>query len=207
MPRTPPRFRLTPPRSAPRCQPPRRPCPAPPCPGAAPRCAPLRFVPPVGCPGFGFDRCLWYFPVMLCMTMVWKGTNKRRTIGQEPRRRALLVPLINCSPTGRQPLVVFPDPVLKGFPVFVPPETCPGLLSTVPWGARWTVFSWAHRPAAVLGASTCRHPTPHRPAAPHPRRLPRSCARPPVVYPGFGFDKFGRKPERSCCTARITLRL
>ena len=69
----------------------------------------------------------------------------------------------------------------------------------------WRVPPRAHRPAAALGASTHRHPnpphpTPRRGAARHgapasSHRPPRRCAPPrpvpPVVCPGFGFDRCG----------------
>ena len=99
-----------------------------------------------------------------------------------------------------------PHPVYIGFPLPVPPRRCPGWLSSVPWKTNWTVFSWAHRPAAVLGASTRRHPiplhrAPPRPAPPRPRRPPRRCAPPrfvlPVVCPGFGIDRYLYAPTRT----------
>ena len=77
-------------------------------------------------------------------------------------------PLVNHSSNGRQPPVVFFDRVCMGFTLFALPKKCLGRLSSVPWGARRTVFSWAHRPAAVLGASTRRHPIPPRRATPAP---------------------------------------
>ena len=112
-------------------------------------------------------------------------------------------PVANRLSTARQPVVNFSlvprSCFYMGFPCFVPPKNCPGQLFSVPWRARWTVVSLAHRPAAVLGASTRRHPTPPcrappRPAALRTRRPPRRCAPPrpvpPVICSGFGFDRF-----------------
>ena len=101
-------------------------------------------------------------------------TKRRRSTGQQLGAKNARgpgdKPVINRSSTGR----CVRCPVYRGFPFFVPPKRRPGWLSSVPWVARWTVFSWAHRPAAVLGASTRRHPIPlHR--APPRRRRRRHC--------------------------------
>ena len=55
----------------------------------------------------------------------------------------------------------------------MPPEIRPGLFSSVLSGTRWMVFSWAHHPATILGASTNRHPIPPC-RAPPPRRPARA---------------------------------
>ena len=107
------------------------------------------------------------------------------------------------SSTTRQPLVVFLDSVYKGFPSFVAPNKRPSHLFSVPWNARWTGVSLAHRPAAVPSRPASPCPTPPHPAPPYPPRpalpgpappcpsppAPLRRLVPPVVCPGFGSDK------------------
>ena len=53
----------------------------------------------------------------------------------------------------------------------------------VPWDARWTVVSWAHRPAAVPACAALHRPAPPRPAFPCLQRLPHHCTLPRPVLP------------------------
>ena len=84
------------------------------------------------------------------------------------------LPTSNRSSTAR----CAPRSGLHGISIVRPSAESSRTVVFVPWGATATVFSWAHRPAAVLGASA-RHPIPPRRCAPpHPVPL--------VVCPGFG---------------------
>ena len=80
-----------------------------------------------------------------------------------------------------------------GFCLFVLPETRSGGLSSIVSRVRGTVVSWANWP---VGVPFCLS----RPAPPSCRAPPRPD--PPVVYPGFGFDKCSciRKNVHNSCS-------
>ena len=111
----------------------------------------------------------------------------QRQIGVGPQvssqeRTAAVVPLINRSSTGYR---VPPFGLNKIYFVRASAETSRRVVFGA-LGAKLTIVSWAHRPAAVPSrhAPPCRDPP--RPALPAPLALP--CLASPVVCPGFGFD-------------------
>ena len=108
-----------------------------------------------------------------------KGLQRQIGVGtlvSSQERRALLVPLINRGSTAR----FVPPSVYIGFPLFVLPKRRSGQLSSIAWRARGTFVSWANRPVGV------RLPVPALPRRAPPRPDP------PVVCPGFGFDRLGK---------------
>ena len=184
---------------------------------ASPRPAPLRPNPPCAaptrphpagpCPArwllFGFwihhVFCLKsWFKYLPGYALHIKSLQKQKGAGplvSSQERRMLAAPRIKRSSTARHMSVLFLDPMCTRFALSVPPTGRPGRLSMVSWRARWTVFSLAHDPAAALGASTRRHPTPPRRALPRP--APPAPTVRLVVYQSFRFDKF-RIPEFLC---------
>ena len=82
------------------------------------------------------------------MKKVYKNKGVGPLASSQERRTPTGSP-INRSSTSRQPLAVFFDPVYIGSSLFVIVKKRPARRSSVPWKARWTVFSCAHRPAAV----------------------------------------------------------
>ena len=109
------------------------------------------------------------------------------TLVSSKERRALLVPRINRGQTADEPRFKWwstagfvPPLIYIGFPLFVLAKSRSEQLFTVPWRAIGTVGSRADR---NVGTLFC-------PASP---RLAVRCAPcrpdPPVVCPGFGFDR------------------
>ena len=68
--------------------------------------------------------------------------------------------LINRLQTTCQPLILFPHSVYIRFPLFVLLERRSGDVSSMPWGVRGSLVSWANCSVGVL---SCPRP---RPAAP-----------------------------------------
>ena len=93
----------------------------------------------------------------------WKSLQRQIgvvTLVSSQEQRALLVPVISRSSTGR----FVPATVYIRIPLFVLPKRCSGDLSSMPWRARGTVVSCANK---RVGVPCCRA----RPAQP-PRRAP-----------------------------------
>ena len=86
---------------------------------------------------------------------------KRRYIGQQPRTKSSHRPGDKALINRRSTANFVPPSVYIGFPLFVLPRRRWGQLSTMPWGAKGSVVSWANRP---VGVRSC--PVPLRPAAP-----------------------------------------
>ena len=107
-----------------------------------------------------------------------KGSQRQKSIGplvSSQERRAAVVSLINRLSTARQPLVVFLDSVYIGCYLSVLPKKRPGRSSPVPWGSKWTIVLWAHRPASPRPVPPCPDPprlAPPRPAPPRPSAPP-----------------------------------
>ena len=110
-----------------------------------------------------------------------KKTKRRRSTGRQPGTKSASrpgdKPLTNRLKTACQPLVWFPHSVYIGFCLFVLLERRSGDVSSMPWGVRGALVSWAN---CCVGAVL---PGP----APPPRRAPRPD--PPEVCTGFGLDK------------------
>ena len=162
-------------------------CPARPRP-AAPPCAPTRLA--RGMSGFWarqfFEQCL----AKCCRCSfrnAWvpghalhaRGLQGQKGDGplvssQERRaaRRPTYQPRANCLSNAS----FFPPPLYIGFRLFVLLGGRSKHLSTMPWGVRGTVVSSAK---CSVGIPSC--PAPPRRAPPRPD--------PPVVCPGFGFEK------------------
>ena len=152
--------------------------PTQPRPRSPPRRAPPRPDRPVVCPGFGFDR-FRLFVLLPGHALHEKGLQRQKGDGplvSSQEQRALLVPLMNRLSTAD----FVPLSVYIGFRLYVLLERRSGDLSSIDalGGAR---------EACLLGEQFCWHPILPDPTSP-PRRAPRHD--PPVVCPGFGFDKW-----------------
>ena len=118
------------------------------------------------------------------MKKVHKDKKKRRRFtgpqpGTKSGRRPADKPLINRLSTACQPVIVFLHRFYIGFPLFVLPKNRSRQLSSMPQKPHRTAVFWANRP---VGYPSYRTAAPlHRRAPPRPD--------PPVVCPGFGFDR------------------
>ena len=108
-------------------------------------------------------------------------TKRRRYTGQQPGTKSASrpadKPVVNRGSTAG----FFPPSVYIGFRLFVLLERRRSDVSSMPWRVRWTFVSWAN---SSVGTQSCSTP-------PGRRRAPRPD--PPVVCPGFGFDRYRRQ--------------
>ena len=99
-----------------------------------------------------------------------KGSQRQNGVGPlvgSQKRRALLVLVTNRLQTACQPLTLFLHSVYIGFRFFVLLEKRSGDVSSMPWGVRGTLVSWAY---CSVGVPSCPAP-PRRPAVrPDPTR-------------------------------------
>ena len=99
-----------------------------------------------------------------------KGLQRQKGIGPlvgSQERRALLAPVLNRSQTACQPLILFSHSVEMEFCLFVLLERRSGDVSSMPWGVRGTLVSWAY---SSVGVPSCPAP-PRCPAVrPDPTR-------------------------------------
>ena len=113
-------------------------------------------------------RRAWTFILRHALHDKGLQSQRRRSTGQQPgtnsARGPADNPLINRSSTGR---FVLPS-VYIGFRLFVLPKKPPGRLSSMPWGARGSVVSWANRLAGVPARPAPPRPAERRPASNRP---------------------------------------
>ena len=171
--------------------------------GVSPRPAPPRSAPPPraavprpACGTSGF--WILQIPGHTSYEKVLQKTKLRRSMGEQPgTKRAcgpVHKPVVNSSSIAR----CVPPSVYTGFRMPMLPRrrtSRAGVFGALESKTNSFFFTWAHRPAAVLGASARCHPIPPRRAPPRPLCPPPAsplCAaapRPARGMSGFGPDR------------------
>ena len=98
------------------------------------------------------------------MIRVYSNKQASAHCGQQPGTKSIRGP----ADKPRVNRILFPPSVYIGFRLFVLPKGHPGQMSSMPWGARGMVDSWANR---SVGGPFCHAPP--RPAALPCAALPR----------------------------------